>query len=128
MHSITSQEEKGRVELGPTLMSKVQLQGCAIDALLDTGSPASIISLEGPLESLAKQREPNESPQQWRTGMEKCLQAPPGALLCSLVCQVTVSLERGNHDITAKVYVQKDLQSNWYCSTIHRYTASSPTL
>jgi hypothetical protein len=62
MHSNTSQEEKGRVELGPTLMSKVQLKGCAIDVLLDTGSPASIVSLEFPLESLAKQREPNESP------------------------------------------------------------------
>ena len=38
MHTITSQEEKGGVELGPTLMSKVQLEGCPVDALLDTGS------------------------------------------------------------------------------------------
>ena len=114
MHTITSQEEKGGLELGPTLTSKVQLEGCPVDALLDTGSPASIVSLEFLLEALAKQRKPEESPQQWRTRVEKRLQEPPGALLRSfggetlnMVCQVTVKLVRGSHDITAKVQVQK---------------------
>ena len=45
MHTIISQE-KGGVQLGPTLMSKMQLEGCPVNALLDTGSPASIVSLE----------------------------------------------------------------------------------
>jgi hypothetical protein len=95
-------------------MSKVQLEGCPVDALLDTGSPASIVSLEFLLEALAKQRKLDESPQQWRKRVEKRLQEPPGALLRSfggetlnMVCQVTVNLVRGNRDITAEVQVQK---------------------
>ena len=114
MHTITSQEDKSGVELGPTLTSKVQLEGCPVDALLDTGSPASIVSLEFLLEALAKQKKPEESPQQWRARVEKRLQEPPGALLrgfggetLDLVCQVAVNLVRGDNDITAKVQVQK---------------------
>ena len=90
------------------------MEGCPVDALLDTGSPASIVSLQFLLEALAKQRKPQESPQQWRTRVEKRLQEPPGALLRSfggemlnMVCQVTVNIIRGDHDITAKVQVQK---------------------
>ena len=120
MHTITSQEEKGGVELGPTLMSEVQLEGCPVNALLDTGSPVSIVSLKFLLEALAKQRKPEESPQQWRTRVEERLQEPPGALLRSfggetldMVCQVTVSIIRGNRDITAKVQVQKGAPVNF---------------
>ena len=76
--------------------------------------PASVVSLEFLLEALAKQRKPEESPQQWRMRVEKRLQEPPGALLRSfggetlnMVCQVTVNIVRGDYDITAKVQVQK---------------------
>ena len=101
-------------------MSEVQLEGCSVNALLDTGSPASIVSLKFLLEALAKLRKPKESPQQWRTRVEERLQEPPGALLRSfggetldMVCQVTVSIIRGNHDITAKVQVQKGAPVNF---------------
>ena len=52
--------------------------------------------------------------------MEERLQEPPGALLRSfggetfdMVCQVTVNIIRGNHDITAKVQVQKGAPINF---------------
>ena len=41
------------------------LEGCRGDALLDTGLPASIISLEFLHEARAKRRKPEELPQQW---------------------------------------------------------------
>ena len=97
-----------------SLMSEVQLEGSVVNALLDTGSPVSIVSLEFLLEALAKKRKQEESPQQWRARVEKRLQEPPGALLRSfggetldLMCQVTVNIARDNQNVTASVLVQK---------------------
>ena len=43
MYSISS---KGGSELGPVLTAEVLLEGEAVEALLDTGSPVTIVSLE----------------------------------------------------------------------------------
>ena len=65
MHTITLQEADVDTQLGPTLTSEVQFEGCPVNALLDTGSPSTIISLEFLLDALAKQKKPEETPQEW---------------------------------------------------------------
>ena len=54
MHGITSDNVTGRVKLGPTLTAMIEVEGEVIEALLDTGSPATIIRLETLLQILAK--------------------------------------------------------------------------
>ena len=54
MHSISSDNVTGRVQLGPTLTAMIEVEGEVIRALLDTGSPVTIIRLETLLQILAK--------------------------------------------------------------------------
>ena len=61
MHTITLQESDVAAQLGPTLTSEIQFEGCLVKALLDTGSPSTIVSLEFLLEMLAKQKKPEDT-------------------------------------------------------------------
>ena len=54
MHGITPDNVTGRVQLGPTLTAMIEVEGEVIEALLDTGSPVTIIQLETFLQILAK--------------------------------------------------------------------------
>ena len=81
--------------LGPTLTTEVKLEGVSVKALVDTGSPKS-----------------DESPAQWRKRVEQQLE-PPGPRLKSYggeklntVCQIKVSLSRGEHSAECIVQVQ----------------------
>ena len=51
MHTITSQQN---AQLGLTPTTEVQVEGCPVTALLDTGSPLTIISLDFLLQTLAE--------------------------------------------------------------------------
>ena len=50
------------------------MEGVAIEALLDTGSPVTINELESLLQILGKQRNPNQTPTEWRAGVEARLE------------------------------------------------------
>lgn len=63
-------------KLGPTPTARVQLEGAEAEALLDTGSPVSIVSLQFLLEVLAKQRQKDRSPAAWRAMVEQRLESP----------------------------------------------------
>ena len=54
MHGISSDNVIGWVQLGPTLTAMIEAEGEVIEALLDTGSPVTIIRLETLLQILAK--------------------------------------------------------------------------
>ena len=110
MHTITLQESDVGAQLGPTITSEVQFEGCPMKVLLDTGSPSTIVSLELLLETLAKQK---ETPQEWRARVEQRME-PPTISLCSyggqklsILCQITVGITHGSRKVTAKVQVQK---------------------
>jgi hypothetical protein len=77
MHTITSQQN---TQLGLTPTTEVHVEGCPVTAVLDTWSPATIISLDFLLQTLAKQKKPGETPQAWRERIEKQLE-PPSILL-----------------------------------------------
>ena len=64
MQVVTSSDVQGK--LGPTLTSIVEVEGEPMEALLDTGSPVTIISLNllngFYMQLLAKQRQKDQSP------------------------------------------------------------------
>ena len=74
MHGITSSSSTGNVQLGPVLTAKIAVEGEIIKALLDTGSPVTIIQLEALLEILAKQCRPDQTVSEWRTVTESRLE------------------------------------------------------
>lgn len=45
MYTITLQEDGGSAKLGPTLTAEIHIEVCPVTALLDTGYPATIVSL-----------------------------------------------------------------------------------
>jgi hypothetical protein len=110
MHTITSQQN---AQLGPTPVVEVHVEGCPVTALLDTGSPATIISLDFLLQTLAKQKKPGETPQAWRERIEKQLEPPSiplrsyGGQPLSIVGQVLVNICRGDTSTRAKVHIQQ---------------------
>ena len=59
MYSITGEACGTAVELGPVPTAEVMLEGEPVVALLDTGSPVTLVSLEFLLQVLAK-RKPHE--------------------------------------------------------------------
>ena len=91
----------------------MKLEGIPVKALVDTGSPSTIVSLKFLVEALAKQKKPDESPAQWRERVERRLE-PPGPRLKSYsgeklntVCQIKASISRGEHSAECVVRVQK---------------------
>jgi len=74
MHGITSDPPTGDLPLGFVLISLVAVEGELVEALLDTGSPVSIIQLESLLQIWAKQCHPSQTPADWRTEVESHLE------------------------------------------------------
>ena len=57
--------------LGPTPMTTVNLDGCETKALLDTGSPVTIVSLQFLLQALARQRQFGQTSAAWKVMVEE---------------------------------------------------------
>ena len=74
MHGVTSTDVLDNVKLGPVLTSTVKVEGEPVEALLDTGSPVTIVSLEWLLQLLARQRRKGQSPNEWKAEVENRLE------------------------------------------------------
>ena len=61
MHTVTPWTES-HTALGPMLTTEVEVEVCPIRALIDTGSPVTLVSLKCLVDVLAKQRPPEQSP------------------------------------------------------------------
>ena len=68
MHSISSKESG--VELGPVPSALVEFEGEQLKALLDTGSPVTIVSLVFFLKVWAKKHTSEQLPEEWRKQVE----------------------------------------------------------
>ena len=97
--------------LGPTLRTQIVLEGESIEALVDTGSPATIVSLECIVSILAKRRPPTQSPEQWRKAVEKRLKKPSlnlnnyGGGELNLVRELEVEISRAGYSTKAVIQV-----------------------
>ena len=51
----------------------LQIEGVSVEALVDTGAPVSIVNLKFLLVALAKNKNQEQSPEEWREEVEKRL-------------------------------------------------------
>ena len=93
---------------------EMERQLSLLKALVDTGSPSTMVLLDFLLKVLAKQKKIDESPEEWRDRMRGQME-PPGPRLNSYggvqlntVCQIKVDISRGNYKTVSTVQVQKE--------------------
>ena len=76
LHGVSPKEVDHNVCLGPTITTLVMFECTPVSALLDTGSPVTIISLGFAFGTLAKQRNPGQTPTHWDEEVKGRLQPP----------------------------------------------------
>ena len=114
MHGIEPQKGPANSTLGPIPTSEVQLDQVPVQALLDTGSSITIVSLDFFLQAAAKNRSPGQSPAEWSKAT--CEQLQPSTVTLrsyggdklNIVSQVSCKLCRGPHAVDTVIQVQKD--------------------
>ena len=99
--------------MGPVPTSEVELEGSTTQALLDTGSPVSFISLDFFLRAASAKKTPHQSPADWGREVRKRLLPATMSLhsyggtelpvVASVVCQLT----KGGYPMTSQLQVQK---------------------
>ena len=109
-HSLSENEDGS--SLGPTLAVEVYVEGQPTKALLDTGSPVSIISIEFLLQALLNLN--IERPKKERLKFaESKLKTPTMSIRnfiggrVSVLCHVMVDITRGPHQCRVTISVQK---------------------
>lgn len=73
IHGISPTSEP---KLGPVVATQVELEGIEANALLDTGSPASMISLEFLTEAKLSQKPEDQSHEEWKKSFKPTVHAP----------------------------------------------------
>ena len=111
LHGLETGTNSEGVKLGPIPRAQIILEGEATTAVLDTGSPVTIVSLKHLSQILAHTRPPESTPEQWKAMVEDHLkptrlsfQNYDGDEL-NIVHQISVSLTHGQHSVTATVHV-----------------------
>lgn len=118
MHGI----EAGLTPLGPVLTSEVKVEGTTTKALLDTGSPVSIISLDVFLQAASAGRTKDQSPDDWGKEVHKHLPTTMslhsyGGNELPVVAQVSCRLSRGSFSVEGVWQVQKGAPVNLLLGT-----------
>ena len=115
MHGITAPESNEGAPLGPTIHGEVEFESMPGWALLDTGSPITIASLDCVLQALAKQRTPEQMPDAWEKMVRATVEGKKkkrtkertrlhsrGRLTPSDPCHLELSVRaRGTHSLCA---------------------------
>ena len=123
MHGIQSEGASGIAQLGPTPMADVELEGSQTRALLDTGSPVTIVSLQFLLDALAKQRPEGQSPENWIAAVEERLEPSSvtlhnyGGQKLGIIRQIRVRVARPGCSVEAVVQVQNGAPTNLLIGT-----------
>ena len=113
LHGVTTKEGFKEGRLGPIITSVVNFEGLPVKALLDTGSPVSMVSLELAVRALAKQRPPGQDPHDWKEDARARLQPPTltlqsyGGGEINVVRQLQAVVSKGSRVVDALVQVQK---------------------
>ena len=114
MRVLKSANGDKRNSLGPTLSAHVEFEGSPVKALLDTGSPVTIVSMRFLLQALAKQKPREQDSTEWVAAVKSRLE-PPSLMLYNyggdelkIMIQLTATISREGHTCAATVLVQKD--------------------
>ena len=124
MHGVTSDSGNHKsVDLGPVVYAEVKFEGHPVQALIDTGSPATIVSLEFALKALADQHRPDQSPSDWELEVKQKLQLPAirlhryGGEPLNIVRQLPATIQRAQYTRTAVVLVQSNAPTDLLLGT-----------
>ena len=104
--------------LGPTVFASIEVNGVTAKALIDTGSPATIVLFAFVLRVLADQ-----SLDQWKEATHQKFGNPDLALnnyggqRLSLIAQIELTLSQGDREVQAVVLVQKDAPNDLLLGT-----------
>ena len=73
--------EKNSTELGPTVTISALVNGVKVDALVDTGSPVTILSLKFAMVVLSQKQNQFKSITEWKVAMKERLKSPDIVLI-----------------------------------------------
>ena len=96
----------------------MKVNGVPTEALVDTGSSATIVSLDFAMKVFAKERDKFQSTAEWQDKITEKFSDPEvtlknyGGHRLDIMAQVLVSLTQGEHQIEAMVLVQKGAPNN----------------
>ena len=113
MKGITLPGDQENPLLGPTVTTEVIFEGMPAEALLDTGSPVTIVSLEFALRALAARRPEGQHPEEWKQGVKDRLETPTiklrnyGGGELDIVSQMKAQISKGGNSLIGTVQVQK---------------------
>ena len=113
LHGIRSPEGADKTTLGPIIVGEVELEGSAVNGLLDTGSPVTIASLEWVLHTLAKQRPSGQGLDAWESEVKARLEPPSvnlqsyGGTRLNIVSQIRCHIARGQYSGQILVQLQR---------------------
>ena len=119
MHGI----EAGPTSLGPVLTSEVGVDGSTVKALLDTGSPVSIISLDYFLQTAVAKRPEDQSPADWGEEVQRRLLPSTmtlrsyGGVELPIMAQVSCKLSKGGFSTESLLQVQKEAPVDFLLGT-----------
>ena len=123
MRVLLAQGKQPKIVLGPTLTTTVCVEGQPVTALLDTGSPVSIVSLEVFLQVLKKQRPTGQTADQWAEAVKQRLQSADislhhyGGDQLRLIWQTTTEIERKGNTHQVTILVQKNAPLDFLLGT-----------
>ena len=110
MHNVQSSGTNDAC-LSPVLTVEVEGEGTSTKAIVDTGSPVTIVSLTFLVNALARQQPPKQTLLDWRKEVEKHLRPPSlplknyGGGEINQVREITVNLVRGSYAVESTVQV-----------------------
>ena len=109
--------------LGPTVYATVALEGISVEALIDTGSPATIASLEFVWKVLKSNRPKEQTDAQWIESTRKKLKAPDvmlksyGGHRLDFIAQTELTLSRGRCQMNTTILVRKNAPNDLLLGT-----------
>ena len=114
VNGVSFSDEMTPTKLGPAVYSEVTVNGVNVTALIDTGSPVSIMSLKKAVQILALRKGEFSSPQKWKETMIAQFQTPTVTLrsysgdALNVVAQLPMILGQGDQEVSSVVLIQKD--------------------
>ena len=109
--------------LGPTVFAEILVNGVPTKTLIDTGSPATSVSLDFVLDLFADQPDRRQTPEQWREKTMKRFSPPEislrnyGGDSLNIISQTKLNLSQGSRAVDATVLVQKGAPHNLLMGT-----------
>ena len=116
VHGVVTCEKKSD-NLGPTITVSATVNGVSTEALVDTESPVTILSLKFAMSVLSQEQKQFPSKEEWKMAMKKRLRAPDivlrsyGGERLNVLAKLEVTISQGNHTVTITTLVQKDAPS-----------------